>query len=194
MRESRGWTLEDLADRTEMSRAYLSRLEAGNRQPSITALCAIAKAFGVSIATLFEHPDEKTNCVIIRGGSTENRTANGLTYQPLSSSTKRFNLHPLIVTVPAYRTGDEAYQHVGEEWVHVLTGRLAVRIGNEQHILEPGDSVHFDSRLPHRLDAQDGQDAKVLLVACSIPLTLNGQNDSGEMSERLEQFAGQFVG
>ena len=92
MRESRGWTLEMLAERTDMSRAYLSRLEAGNRQPSITALCAIAKAFGVSIATLFEQPDVKTNCVIIRQGCMEDRTANGLTYQPLSSSTKRFNV------------------------------------------------------------------------------------------------------
>jgi len=194
MRESREWTLEKLAERTGMSKAYLSRLEGGTRQPSIVALCSIAKAFDVPISTLFEQPDESSNCVIIRGGSPETGTANGLTYQPLSSSTKRFNIHPLVVTVPANRAGDEAYQHVGEEWLHVLSGRLMLLVDGTQHVLEAGDSAHFDSRLPHRLDALDGGDAQVLLVACPIPLTLNGSFSERGESEDIAAEAGQFVG
>jgi transcriptional regulator with XRE-family HTH domain len=190
MRESRDWTLESLAERTGLSKAYLSRLEAGNRQPSIAALCAISKALGVSIASLFEQPDEKAHCVIVRGGSTQSKTANGLNYRPLSSSTKRFNLHPIVVTVPAGRQGDEAYRHVGEEWLHVLSGRLTVTVNEEKHVLEPGDSAHFDSRLPHRLDALDGKDATVLLVACAIPVTLNEQVALEEMPEGIGQFVG----
>ncbi|MGA3065440.1 MAG: XRE family transcriptional regulator [Tepidisphaeraceae bacterium] len=127
MRESREWTLEELADRAGLSKAYLSRLEGGDRHPSIAALAAIGQAFGVSIGALFEQPDETAACVIIRGGSLPTQNANGLEYQPLSGSTKPFNLHPIIVTVPADRPGHEAYQHDGEEWLHVLSGRLSAR-------------------------------------------------------------------
>jgi transcriptional regulator with XRE-family HTH domain len=176
MRESREWTLENLADRCGLSKAFLSRLEGGSRQPSMVALKAIADAFAVSISALFEQPDDTAECIIIRGGSTGPKTANGLTYLPLSSSTKPFNLHPISVTVPANRAGTEVYRHVGEEWLYVVSGRLRLFIDGKPHVLEEGDSAHFDSRLPHRLDALDGKDARAILVACPIPITLNERN------------------
>jgi transcriptional regulator with XRE-family HTH domain len=180
MRQSRDWTLDRLADESGLSKAYLSRLEAGARQPSITALCAVAKALGVSIAALFEHPDETSACVIVRKGSVPSKSVNGLTYQPLSSSTKPFNLQPIEVTIPAHRAGKQVYQHEGEEWLFVVEGRLQVSIGNERYTLDTGDSAHFDSRQPHRLDAMDGRPARVLLVACPIPIALNPKRQSSQ--------------
>jgi transcriptional regulator with XRE-family HTH domain len=180
MRESRGWTLDILADRTQLSKAYLSRLEAGDRQPSLAALCSISTAFDISIAALFEHPDQSSDCIIVRGGGTSSREANGLSYVPLSSSTKPFNLQPIEVTIPADRAGDEAYQHDGEEWLHVLSGRLRLTVDGTAHVLECGDSAHFDSRQPHRLDALDGEDARVILVACPIPIALNPRRRMAE--------------
>lgn len=192
MRESRLWTLETLAERTELSRAYLSRLEAGVRQPSITVLCSVARAFGVSIATLFEQPDDVADCVIVRGGSAAVRSVNGLRYIPLSSSTKPFNLQPIEVTIPFDRAGDEVYQHEGEEWLHVITGRVQLSLGEKQYQLETGDSAHFCSQLGHRLDALDGKDARIILVACPIPVALNPRLDRSR--EMTESNAGQFVG
>ena len=180
IRESRQWTLEMLAGESGLSKAYLSRLEAGVRQPSITALCDVAKALGVSIAALFEHPDEASPCVIVRRGSVPGKSVNGLTYHALSSSTKPFNLQPIEVTIPAHRGGKQAYQHDGEEWLHVTSGRLRLTIENQPHLLETGDSAHFDSRQPHRLDALDGKPAKVILVACPIPISLNHRRKSTE--------------
>jgi transcriptional regulator with XRE-family HTH domain len=188
MRESRDWTLEMLAERTGLSKAYLSRLEAGDRQPSIATLAEISKAFGVSIAALFEHPDESADCVVVRGGSTLAESANGLAFRPLSSSTKPFNIHPIGVTIPPDRPGDEAYQHDGEEWLYVIEGRVNVTINEAPYVLETGDAAHYDSRLPHRLDALDGRDARIILVACPIPLTLNQPRESAELA------AGRFVG
>ena len=185
MRESRDWTLDDLAGRTKLSKAYLSRLEAGDRQPSLAALCAIAKAFGVSVAALFEQPDQASDCIVVRGGSTTRRTANGLAYVPLSGSTKPFNLQPIEVTIPARRTGRETYQHVGEEWVHVTAGRVRLTLDGLQHVLERGDSAHFDARLPHRLDALGGEDARVILVACSIPIALTPRRQAAEAAAGL---------
>ena len=173
MRESRDWTLEDLADRTDLSRAYLSRLEAGERQPSIAALCSIAKAFSVSVAALFEQPDRSADCIIVRRQNAVSQSVNNLQFVPLSGSTKPFNLQPIAVTVPADRPGNEAYQHDGEEWLHVLSGRVQLSVDGTLHVLEPGDSAHFDSRLAHRLTALGGNDAKIILVACPIPISLN---------------------
>ncbi len=188
MRESRDWTLEMLAERCGFSKAYLSRVEGGDRQPSIVALSSMAKAFGVSIAALFEQPDERTDCVIVRGGSVAPAEANGLRYVPLSGSTKPFNLQPIAVTVPAAREGRELYQHEGEEWLHVTAGRLRLSIGGTAHVLETGDCAHFDSRIGHRLDALDGKDASLVLVSCPIPLTLHPPRQNAESE------AAQFVG
>jgi len=177
MRESRHWTLEDLADRTELSKPYLSRLESGERQPSIAALCAISKALGVSIAALFEQPDTSSECIIVRKDSAVRQTANNLYFVPLSGSTKPFNLQPIAVTIPANRPGDETYQHDGEEWLHVVQGRVRLCVDGMIYALETGDSAHFDSRLPHRLTALDGNDATVILVACPIPVSLNASTN-----------------
>ncbi|HEX4125503.1 MAG TPA: XRE family transcriptional regulator [Tepidisphaeraceae bacterium] len=183
MRESRGWTLENLADRAELSRAYLSRLEGGDRQPSLAALCAIAGAFGVSVAALFEQPDPAQDCIIVRKQGAVARTVNHLEFVPLSASTQPFNLRPIAVTIPAHRPGDETYQHDGEEWVHVLSGQVRLAIDGDEHVLEPGDSAHFNSRRPHRLSALGGNDAQIILVACPIPVSLNAGTYRAALAE-----------
>jgi|HubBroStandDraft_1064217.scaffolds.fasta_scaffold372082_1 transcriptional regulator with XRE-family HTH domain len=185
MRESRDWTLETLAEETGLSKPYLSRLEAGAREPSLGALGQIARAFGVSIAALLEHPDDSADCVIVRGGSTSQQEANGLAFRPLSSTTKPFNIHPIAVVIPANRAGDESYRHEGEEWLFVTLGRVKLTISGNHHTLEPGDAAHFDSRQRHRIDALDGRDAEVILVACPIPTTLHAQRGSSQTAAAI---------
>ena len=192
MRESRSWTLEMLAERTGLSKAYLSRLESGVRQPSISVLCAVATAFGVSISTLFEQPDEAAECVIVRGGANVIREVNGLRYIPLSSSTKPFNLQPISVTIPSDRRGKQVYQHEGEEWLQVVAGRVQLSLAGKKYELETGDSAHFCSHLGHRLDALDGKDARIILVACPIPVALSPRRN--RRRESMESMEGQFAG
>jgi transcriptional regulator with XRE-family HTH domain len=173
IRESRNWTLDELAQRSGVSKAYLSRLEHGNRQPSITVLCAIANALGVSIAALFEQPDEHIACVVVRGGSPVEKVANGLAYQSLSRPTKPFNLQPIEVVIPADRLGDKAYQHDGEEWIRVIEGSVKLVVQDQSYELEVGDCAHFESRQRHRLAALGGKPARIILVACEIPIAVN---------------------
>jgi transcriptional regulator with XRE-family HTH domain len=173
IRESQSWTLDTLAQQSGVSKAYLSRLECGNRQPSITILCAIAKALGVPISSLFEQPDEHAPCVVVRNGAMAKKIANGLSYQPLSSSSKPFNLQPIEVAIPADRAGDKAYQHEGEEWIRVIEGSVRLVIRDQSHVLKEGDCAHFESRQWHRLAAHGGRPARIILVACEIPIALN---------------------
>lgn len=169
LRANRGWTLEELAERTGLSKPFLSRLEAGDRQPSIAAVLTLARAFGVSVGAMFESATPVDACVVVRGGKAPVRRNEGLTYAPLSSNARFANLQPMKLIVSHRRKGDEQYQHDGEEWVYVLSGRLRVSVAGVPHDLDPGDSAHFDSRQPHRLTALGGRDAELILVACPVP-------------------------
>ncbi len=175
LRKERGWKLEDLAERTNLSRAYLSRLENGERQPSLTALFRIAQAYGVAFSSLFESEPDLESGVIIRAAQTPVRRGNGLFYASLSRGSWAFNLHPIRIVVPAEgEEGEEGevYQHEGEQWLYVVSGSLGLGIGDEEFILESGDAAHFSADNPHRLTALGGRDAEIILVACAVPYLL----------------------
>jgi len=168
LRLRRGWTLQELAARSALSKAFLSRLESGDRQASIAAVLMLSRIFNVSLAALFESPLVETPCVIVRGSDATERKVNGLKYAPLSNAGRFFNLQPLRVKVSPLRRGKEHYHHDGEEWIYVLSGRLTLSLAGKTYDLEPGDAAHFESRLPHRLIARGGHDAEVLVVAAPV--------------------------
>jgi transcriptional regulator with XRE-family HTH domain len=173
LRTRRGWTLDDLAKRTTLSKSYLSRLEEGERQASIAALLSLANAYGVSIASLFgSELKSAEECTIVRGANQAPREGNGILYTPLSNNMKSSSLQPIRLVVPADRTGDELYRHDGEEWLYVLKGKLQLILAEAIHELSPGDAAHFDARLPHRLMAVGGHDVEIILVACAGPKQL----------------------
>ena len=173
LRLGRGWTMEELARRAGLSKSYLSRLEDGERQPSIAALLSLAQAHGLPLASLFGAPEAGHRpCVVVRAGEAAPEQGNGLTYAPLSRAGRAASMQPILVTVPAARVGDEMYQHDGEEWLYVLSGTLRLALADETHLLHPGDAAHFDARTPHRLSALNGHDAELILVACAGPRML----------------------
>jgi transcriptional regulator with XRE-family HTH domain len=172
LRSERGWTQDELASRSGLSKSYLSRLEDGERQPSIAALLSVATSFGVPLNELFGGGQESGPCGIVRADANPPRQGNGLVYRPLLSGDRVSNIQPIHVTVPAGRTGDERYCHDGEEWIYILHGSLLLTVASEKHTLHTGDSAHFDARLSHRLTALDGRDAEIILVACPLPRRL----------------------
>lgn len=168
LRKERGWRLGDLAKRTGLSTSYLSRIEGGEREPSIAALFAVAGAYGISFHSLFEPEPEAEERVVTRGESVQIQRGTGLLWAPLSAGGGSFKLQPLRVIVPAEREGEELYRHEGEEWLYVLSGRLGLRIKDRDYELWPGDSAHFDASEPHRLAARGGEDVEVILVASAV--------------------------
>jgi transcriptional regulator with XRE-family HTH domain len=168
LRVRRGWTLQELAARSSLSKAFLSRLESGGRQASIAAALTLSRIFDVSLASLFESPVVETPCVIVRAGDAIERNARGLKYAPLSHAGRFFNLQPMRVRVSPLRRGNEHFHHDGEEWIYVLSGKLTLSLAGKTYDLEPGDSAHFDSRLPHRLIARGDRDTEVLVVAAPL--------------------------
>ncbi|HUB68589.1 MAG TPA: XRE family transcriptional regulator [Candidatus Methylacidiphilales bacterium] len=169
LRQNRGWSLQELASRSGLSKTFLSRLENGDRQASIAAVLTLARIFNVSLASMFETEVASEPCLIVRANEVAPQTANGLTYTPLSNAERFFNLQPIRLIVSPQRKGHEHFHHDGEEWVYLLSGRLTLSLAGKTYDLEPGDAAHFDSRQHHRLIARGTQDAEVLLVASPFP-------------------------
>ncbi len=168
LRLQRGWTLQDLAAQSGLSKTFLSRLESGDRQASIAAVLTLSRILDVSLASLFESQLATDPCVIVRGAGAVEQTTNGLAYLPLSDPGRFFNLQPMRIRVSPKRRGREHYHHDGEEWLYVLSGALTLSLAGRTYDLNPGDAAHFDSRLPHRLIARGSRDAEVLLVASPL--------------------------
>jgi uncharacterized RmlC-like cupin family protein/DNA-binding XRE family transcriptional regulator len=168
LRTQRGWTLERLAKVSKLSEPYLSRLESGNRQPSLAALITLSQVYNIPLRTLLEGDSQAMRpCKIIRCGSTATGVAKGMTYRAVSGGGALTALQAIQMTVPANRPEGLFYRHEGEEWLYVISGGLSLMFedDDERHTLEPGDAAHFDARMPHRLAAATDTDAVVLLVA-----------------------------
>jgi transcriptional regulator with XRE-family HTH domain len=173
-RQMRGWTLDFLASRANLSKSYISRLEDGDRQPSIAALLSISRALGVSISVLLSDEAKSNSARVVRGKTAPEIPGNGLVYQIHTGGLPGAVMQPLRITISFSRTGEELYRHDGEEWLYVLSGELKVTIGDEIFFLEPGDSMYFDATIGHRLAAAGGMDVEAILVATVAPKLLLG--------------------
>ena len=171
LRRTRGWTLNELSHRARLSRPYLSRLESGSRQPSLAALLALAQAYQMPLQSLVDTGAAgkpaalQASPVMVSHGRTQIRRGNGLRYRTVSGGGPWTHLNAMHVTVPHSRRRTALAHHDGEELLYVLKGSLDLIFEHETHLLEPGDSAHFDARLPHRLAAAGIGDTELLLVA-----------------------------
>jgi len=169
-RLGRGMTLGHLADLTGFTKSYLSKIENCRKVPPIGTLARISQALNVDIAYFFEQADHKVIdegvCIVrsgerqpvIRGGSDF-----GYDYEILAHSKRQKHMEPFIITFPSAIGRDVYFEHEGEEFVFILSGRVEFEAGKRKWILHPGDSLCLDSAIPHRGRSVAG-DAKALVI------------------------------
>ncbi|MEU6102843.1 helix-turn-helix domain-containing protein [Streptomyces flaveolus] len=188
LRRRAALTLESAARAAGLSPAHLSRLETGQRQPSLPMLLSLARIYGTTVSELLGETSVDRDAVV-RAGDMEPTAAGGWTYWQAGGSGR--GMQALRVRVPYGTQGDIVRVHPGEEWLHVLRGRLRLRLGDAVHLLGPGDSAHFDSLTPHRIAAQDADGLELLFVhtllqsptaaLCLGPVTTPTRHTAGEM-------------
>ncbi|MGW7418787.1 helix-turn-helix domain-containing protein [Streptomyces sp. NPDC054813] len=161
LRRRAGLTLEAAARDAGLSPAHLSRLETGQRQPSLPMLLTLARVYGTTVSELLGETVADKDA-IVRTADMEPTRAGGWTYWQAGASGR--GMQALRVRVPYATQGDIVRVHPGEEWLYVLHGRLRLRLGDTTHVLGPGDSAHFDSLTPHRLAAEDHDGVELLFV------------------------------
>jgi transcriptional regulator with XRE-family HTH domain len=147
--------LRELARRVGVSASLISQVELGKASPSVGTLYAIVNALGISLDELFlEQPTVRTiQPVVRRGEGKVVQLASGVRWQRLTPESPQ-DVDFLFV---AYEIGSEScpadslMRHSGTEYGHVLEGRLGITIGFETYELVAGDSISFESTMPHRL-------------------------------------------
>ncbi|TDD44830.1 XRE family transcriptional regulator [Nonomuraea terrae] len=142
IRTQRGVTLSALAEATGISKSTLSRLESGQRRPSLELLLPIAQAHQVPLDELVGVPevgDPRVRCKpFVRNG----RTVLPLTTQPGP-------LQAWKSIIPAEHNQPRPVTHEGYEWMYVLSGRVRLIMADHDLIMGPGETAEFDTRLPH---------------------------------------------
>ncbi len=166
LRRGRGLTLATLAEWTGISAAHLSRMEKGERQPSIGSLIQLARAYGVSLGELVgdERPREHH---VVRGAAVPVHEGPDGPYAMMTGLGPRSALEAVRLELTADRPERTAV-HPGEEWVYVVRGRIVARVGEEEVALVAGDALHFDAAARHSLWSRDGP-ATVLIVSVAPP-------------------------
>lgn len=175
LRRERGLTLTALAGRTGISAAHLSRMEKGERQPSIGSLIQLARAYGVSLGELVgDEPPREHH--VVRGGTAPVHQGPDGPFAMMTGLGPRSALEAVRLEL----AGDgprRSATHAGEEWVYVVHGQVVARVGGEDVTLATGDALHFDAAARHTLWS-DGGPATVLIVSVA-PASVRAPHSSG---------------
>lgn len=142
LRTQRGVTLSALAEATGISKSTLSRLEAGQRRPSLELLLPIAEAHQVPLDELVGAPEVGDPRVRLKPVVRNGRTVLPLTTQPGP-------LQAWKSVIPADQNQPQPVTHEGYEWMYVLSGRVRLIVGDHDLVMGPGEAAEFDTHLPH---------------------------------------------
>ncbi|HEY6791984.1 MAG TPA: XRE family transcriptional regulator [Trebonia sp.] len=162
-REVRGLTMEQLSASTGISKAHLSRLESGARQPSVGILVELAAALGTRVSTLLGEDAAGAPLATFTPDAPRHIAA-GLDIASMSGFPDSRALEVMRVHVPADRQPAVPVRHRGEEWIYVLRGTLELEFDSVLYELRKDTAAHFDATRPHRLSAERGG-AELLLVS-----------------------------
>jgi transcriptional regulator with XRE-family HTH domain len=157
LRQQRETTLADLASETGISVSTLSRLESGERRPTLELLLPLARAYGVTLDELVDAPPTGDPRVHLRPV-----TRGGMTMLPLTRRAGGIQAYKLVIPAESRRSDPQPQTHEGYEWLYVLNGRLRVVLGEHDLVLSPGEVAEFDTRVPHWFGAAGPEPVEIL--------------------------------
>lgn len=157
VRETRGVTLTEVADRTGISKSTLSRLENGQRKPSLELLLPLAQAYRVPLDDLVGAPEVGDPRIRIKPRRVHGRTVLPLTRHP-------GGVQAWKIIIPATQSTPQPRTHDGYEWLYVLSGRMRLLLGGQDLVLDTGEAADFDTALPHWFGSTGEGPAEVLSI------------------------------
>jgi transcriptional regulator with XRE-family HTH domain len=177
LRESLQLSQADLAERCDCDVSVIQGLEDGQLAPSLAPLIKITRALGVRLGTLLDD-DTQVGPVITRWDQAEEisrlksleTSSDGgvLDFFSLAEGKNSRHMEPFMITVnPADPGAHSLSSHEGEEFVYVIDGGIEIEYGKDTHILGEGDSIYYDSIVPHQLRAHGENAARILAVVYS---------------------------
>ncbi|HEY63717.1 MAG TPA: cupin domain-containing protein [Caldilineae bacterium] len=164
LRRARGLSLRDLAAASGVSANTISLVERGRSSPSVATLHRLTRALDVPITALFEE-SSASSVVVTRAGERRPIRGGWGDLESLGAGVPHQQISPFLLTIkPSKRSRGLVISHSGDEFIYCLSGRVEYVVDGRSYVLEPGDSLLFEARLPHHWRALDGQPAQILLI------------------------------
>lgn len=174
LRESLGLSIDELAGRSGCDAATIACLESGAIAPSLAPLIKLTRALGVRLGTLLDD-DANVGPVVTRAGEAEQvarlksleTSSDGgvLDFFSLAQGKTSRHMEPFVISVNPAEAGEHKLSsHEGEEFIFVLDGDIEVEYGKDLHVLGVGDSIYYDSIVPHQVRAAAAGPARILAV------------------------------
>lgn len=178
LREARGLTQDQLAASAGFTKGYFSKIENSKAMPPIGTLLKIANVLGVDLVDLFNSDvaDMREGPICLtRSQSAElivkGKQSFGYDYIALAQNRHDKHMHPFVMAFSQGVDKEIRFEHEGEEFMYVLSGKVEFEAAIDGHrkiwVLSQGDSVYFDSRIPHRGRSLRGV-SSVLVVMYTI--------------------------
>lgn len=159
IREFQKISIEELSERAGLQPDLIRQIEEAKVYPSLSPLIKIARALGVRLGTFLD--DEITNhCVVVRKDEqkkvmrfpSKETKVGDLNFISLGFNKKDRYMEPFLITIDPEESNDPLIStHEGEEFLYVLEGQVIVTYGDKSYHLEPGDSIYYDSVVPHNV-------------------------------------------
>ncbi len=150
-------TLTGVAETTGISKSTLSRLETGQRRPTLELLLALSQAYRVPLDDLVGAPEVGDPRIRLKPGRVKGRTVIPLTRQP-------DGMQAWKIVIPTSKVNPEPRAHDGHEWIYVLSGRMRLVLGDEDWVLGPGEVAEFDTQVPHWFGSTGEEPAEILSI------------------------------
>jgi transcriptional regulator with XRE-family HTH domain len=157
LRTQRLMTLVEVAAATGISKSTLSRLENGQRRPTLELLLALSHTYRVSLDDLVAAPEEGDPRLRLKPGRVKGRTVIPLTRQPDAAQAWK-------IVIPIGKATPEPRTHEGYEWLYVLSGRMRLILGDRDGVLGPGEVASFDTTVPHWFGSTGAEPAEILSI------------------------------
>lgn len=162
----------DLAERTGLDITFIKAIEDDDLYPSLQPLVKIARALGVRLGTFMDDQVSRDPLVVRQSQRREELTMHhtgkdepALRFHSLGRGKSDRHMEPFYIEIlPESAEDSSLSSHEGEEFIVVISGKVAIRYGQETTVLEEGDSAYFNSIVPHHVGAAGDEPAKIYAV------------------------------
>jgi len=167
IRKQAGITLDALAEKIGITKSALSKIETGKTSTPVATLLRIARSLSVDITNFLLTRERRPVYALTRKGFgqivTRSGSKLGYTYEDLAHDLVEKLAEPFLCTI-AKNDKIGGFQHAGEEFVYILSGKIQYTIGEEKLVLAAGDSLYFDSSIVHSIKALSDSPVKLLFL------------------------------
>jgi len=172
LRRAKGLSLVELSHLSGIAEETLYSIEGSLISPPLGNIVSLAKVFEISVGEFFGEGGDAPYCIVrsddrktvSRFNSTNGKSA-GYSYESLGYKKKNRNMEPFLVKLTPSDAADvEPNQHIGEEILFILEGQVEVRLLDQTEILSAGDSIYYDSTMPHVVLCHGQEPATMLAV------------------------------